>query len=138
VCVPTGAIAQTRFDREALRFALRDVGAAEGANRQADESWRPVVELKAGTRVVVRLADGRRVDGRIESIDESGLTLVKDGAVTEKLARAAIAEIDAASGRRGSKLGAIIGGGAGSSRVSWRHFTWRRSNAAARARTRKR
>jgi hypothetical protein len=107
------AVAQTRFDRDAVRSALRDVAAAAPAARLQEE-WNRVVQLSSGTRVIVRLDDGRTVDGRVQSADANGLRVSRDEDDRgEMLARSAITEVQTVQGRRGSVLGAIIGGGAG-------------------------
>ena len=50
-------------------------GKPSGKTKPAKHSWANVEKLKPGTLVHVELLDGRRVEGRIESADDSGLTL---------------------------------------------------------------
>jgi len=106
------AQSQSLFSGPALHRALATV---EGRTLQspADE-WQRVRRLPVGSTVTVSATGRSAVSGQFMSADVEGITVVPLGSSTPlTIRRDAVVEVIARVPHRGSKLGAVVGVGAG-------------------------
>lgn len=98
----------------ALTIALLSSTAAVSAQASAND-WSRVTALESGSKVAVKLKDGKSVEGRIDSASDSSLTL-KVKSTNRELKREDVATVHHLTKRSATKatlIGAGVGAGAG-------------------------
>jgi len=99
------------FSRDAIH---RAVAATVLQDRPVDtlSDWSRVERLASDRELTVAAAGQPALRGNLVSADAAGISVRRSG-VVERIGRQEVVEIRAATGRRGSKLGAVIGAGVG-------------------------
>ena len=98
----------------ALTIALFSTTSAVSAQAIAND-WSRVTALESGSKVAVKLKDGKSVEGRIDSTTESSLTL-KVKSSSRELKRGDVVTVHHLTRRSATKatlIGAGVGAGAG-------------------------
>ncbi len=96
-------------------FLLMQPGFALAGQQGGSQGWSVVQSVPTGTELRVETKDGKKINGRLASVSDSGLTITRKGK-DHDLDRDSIKRIHRVMGRSRSKsaaIGAVTGGAIG-------------------------
>jgi hypothetical protein len=100
------------FSRESIERAVA-LSRSDAGQEAPEANWSRVEQLVPDTPISVAVDSGPSLRGTLVAADSTGLTVRDGDGRGVRIARPSVAEIREITRRRGSKLGAVIGAGAG-------------------------